>query len=256
MVAVHWFESDEAWFGKPFWIMARVTVTSRPTTLRTRARAGWPTRHRREQTRAWASGIEAMAAVHNLPLDALGPEARRFVVPDDPALAELERYDGSCGGPRTTARIRSRGEALSWLQQHQPAAPAPALVWGDARLSNVVYRDFEVVAVLDWEMATVGDPLLDLGWWIFADNTLTRGSGFARLPASSHAKTPPRAWAKLTGRSTDALDYYLVFAGLRFTVIMLRMGKLLAHMGFVPPAFPYDNLVSRGLERQLRRVRT
>ena len=183
----------------------------------------------------WASGIEAMAAVHNLPLDALGPEARRFVVPDDPASAELERYErflrwAEDDRPHPLAR-----EALSWLQQHQPAAPAPALVWGDARLSNVVYRDFEVVAVLDWEMATVGDPLLDLGWWIFADNTLTRGSGFTRLPGFESREDAPARWAKLTGRSTDALDYYLVFAGLRFTVIMLRMGKLLAQMGFVPP---------------------
>ena len=66
--------------------------------------------------------------------------------------------------------------------------------------------------------------------------------------------TRPR-WASLTGRATDALDYFLVFAGLRFTVIMLRMGKLLAEMEFVPRTFPYDNLVSQGLERQLRRVR-
>ena len=142
-----------------------------------------------------------------------------------------------------------------WLQQNSPAPPPPTLVWGDARLSNVIYRDFEVVAVLDWEMATVGDPLLDLGWWIFCDDTLTKGSGFTRLPGfESRAETAAR-WAKLTGRSTDALDYYLVFAGLRFTVIMLRMGKLLAEMGLVPHAFPYDNLVSQGLERQLRRVR-
>jgi hypothetical protein len=41
---------------------------------------------------------------------------------------------------------------------------------------------------------------------------------------------------------------------LRFTVIMLRMGKLLTEMGLVPPTFPYDNLVSQGLERQLARV--
>ena len=254
--AVHWFEPDEAWFGQPFWIMARVRGDI-PTDNPPYACAGWlADATPAEQTRAWVSGIEAMAAVHNLPLDALSPVAQHLVMPDDPASAELDRYErflhwAEDDQPHALAR-----DALSWLQQHRPPAPAPALVWGDARLSNVIYRDFEVVAVLDWEMATVGDPLLDLGWWIFADNTLTRGSGFARLPGFESRDDTAARWAKLTGRSTDALDYYLVFAGLRFTVIMLRMGKLLAEMGFVPPAFPYDNLVSQGLERQLRGIRT
>ncbi len=197
-----------------------------------------------------------MAAVHNLALDALSPEARRLVVPEDPASAELARYERFLRWAEDNRSHALARDALSWLQRHRPPAPAPALVWGDARLSNVIYRDFGVVAVLDWEMATVGDPLLDLGWWIFADDTLTKGSGFARLPGFESRNDTAARWSKLTGRSTDALDYYLVFAGLRFTVIMLRMGKLLAGMGFVPDAFPYDNLVSQGLERQLRRVRT
>jgi aminoglycoside phosphotransferase (APT) family kinase protein len=50
------------------------------------------------------------------------------------------------------------------------------MVWGDARLSNLIYRDFEVAAVLDWEMSGIGDPLPDLGWWLFADGALTTGS--------------------------------------------------------------------------------
>ena len=42
-----------------------------------------------------------------------------------------------------------------------------------------------------------------------------------------------------------------MFAGLRFTVIMLRMGKLLVDMGFVPPKFPHDNMISQALAEQL-----
>jgi aminoglycoside phosphotransferase (APT) family kinase protein len=120
-------------------------------------------------------------------------------------------------------------------------------VWGDARLSNLIYRDFEVAAVLDWEMCGVGDPLLDLGWWLFADRALTVGSGCTRLAGFPSTDGTARHWAAATGRSADALPYYELFAGLRFTVIMLRMGKLLAEMGFVPPDFAYDNLVSRAL---------
>jgi aminoglycoside phosphotransferase (APT) family kinase protein len=214
--------------------------------------AGWLADSRTEdQSRAWTSGIAAMAAIHELDLGDLYGSRRALGT-----VSELERYErflrwAEGDEPHPLAR-----DAMTWLLDNQPPAPerGPALVWGDARLSNLVYRDFDVVAVLDWEMATIGDPLLDLAWWLFADDTLTRGSGFERLPGFATRDATAAEWAVRTGRATDSLDYYLVFAGLRFTVIMLRMGKLLAEMGLVPPMFPYDNLVSQGLARQLARV--
>ena len=253
MVAVHWFEADESWFGRRFWIMDRVLgdiASDNPPY----AAAGWlADANSEQQARAWASGIEAMAAVHQVPLDELSVVGTQLAVVPDPTLAELERYErflrwAEADEPHALAR-----EAVAWLRRNRPPEPerGPALVWGDARLSNLVYRDFEVVAVLDWEMATVADPLLDLGWWIFCDDTLTRGAGFERLPGFESAEETARRWSNLTGRATDALDYYLVFAGLRFTVIMVRMGKLLAEMGLVPPTFPYDNHISQALAQQL-----
>jgi aminoglycoside phosphotransferase (APT) family kinase protein len=254
--AVHWLERDNSWFGKPFWIMERVNGDI-PTDNPPYAGAGWlADASAIDQARAWVSGIEAMAAIHNLALEDVAVTREHLVVHDDPLAAEIERYErflrwAEDGEPHALAR-----DAITWLRRHKPPSPArgPSLVWGDARLSNIVYRDFDVVAVLDWEMATVGDPLLDLGWWIFSDETLTCGAGFARLPGFDSAEGTARLWAELTGRTTDALDYYLVFAGLRFTVIMVRMGKLLVDMGLLPPAFPYDNHISQGLERQLARV--
>jgi aminoglycoside phosphotransferase (APT) family kinase protein len=148
-------------------------------------------------------------------------------------------------------------DVAAWLEAHRPPEQAPTLFHGDYKLDNVLFATDappRLLAVVDWEMASIGDPLLDLGWWIFADETLTLGSGFERLPGfESRAETAQR-WAKRTGRGTDALDWFLVFAGLRFTVIMVRMGKLLAETGLVPPGFAYDNLVSQGLERHLARV--
>ena len=41
------------------------------------------------------------------------------------------------------------------------------ITWGDSRLANQMFRDHEVVAVLDWEMVALGDPRIDLGWWLF-----------------------------------------------------------------------------------------
>lgn len=90
--------------------------------------------------------------------------------------------------------------------------------------------------------------------WLFADDTLTHGSGCTRLPGFPSAEATAAQWRARTGRATDALEWYLVFAGVRFTVIMLRIGTLLADIGLVPPSFAYDNLVSQGLGHLLARV--
>ena len=100
-------------------------------------------------------------------------------------------------------------------------------------------------------MTALGDPLLDLGWWIFSDQTLTTGSGCTRLPGFPSARETAEYWRARTGRSTDALDYFMLFAGLRFTVIMLRIGSLLFDIGVVPSTFAYDNLVSAALDELL-----
>ncbi len=126
-------------------------------------------------------------------------------------------------------------------------------MWGDSRLSNLIYRDRRVVAVLDWEMCGIGDPLQDLGYWLFADEALTLGSGCERLPGFPSAAETAAEWSAATGRSTDALPWYELFAGFRFAVIMLRMGVLLHEMGLVPDTFPRDNLITDGLARVLAR---
>ena len=249
MARAHWLETDRSWFGQPFWIMDRVTGDI-PADNPPYAGTGWlhdATRDQQEQ--AWFAGVEAMASVHRVDLAALALPAGTYPDVTDTLGWHLDHYEqfltwAEQGVEHTLAR-----RALSVLRRDRPAPPAegPCLVWGDARLSNLVYRDFEVAAVLDWEMSAVGDPLLDLGWWLFSDWALTQGSGCERLPGFPSADLTARRWEAATGRSAAALDYYELFSGLRFTVIMLRMGKLLAEIGFVPPGFAYDNLISQAL---------
>ena len=56
------------------------------------------------------------------------------------------------------------------------------LAWGDSRIGNVLYQDFRPVAVLDWEMATVGPRELDVAWIIFAHMVFQELAGLAGLP--------------------------------------------------------------------------
>jgi aminoglycoside phosphotransferase (APT) family kinase protein len=256
MARMHWFEPDPSWFGAPFWIMDRVAGRV-PSDSPAYAAAGWLADATPEQQhRAWVSGVRALASVHATPLADLRIPEGILTTPDDPLAAEIDRYErfltwAEEGRPFGLAR-----DTLAWLRRDRPGAPAEGatLCWGDARLSNLIFQDFEVAAVLDWEMATVADPRLDLGWWIFADEALTAGARADRLPGFPSREETAALWRSTTGRSTDDLDYFEAFAGLRFTVIMIRIGRLAAERGLVPATFPYDNMVSRGLRRVLARL--
>ncbi len=253
MARIHWFEPSSEWFDSPFWIMDRIRGDV-PSDAPSYSAQGWlHEASPAEQARAWWAGIEAMAAIHRLDVERLGLTTTPVAAGPDPLAAQLDHYEhfltwAEDGSPSPLAR-----QALAWLRDHAVAPPAqgPTLTWGDARLSNLIYRDFEVAAVLDWEMAGIADPLLDLGWWIFSDDALTRGSGQVRLPGfPSTAETAAR-WSELTGRDAGALDYYEVLGAFRFTVIMLRMGKLLHEIGLVDEGFAYDNLISQALAERL-----
>ena len=115
-------------------------------------------------------------------------------------------------------------------------------------------RDGEIVAVLDWEMVALGDPRLDLAWWIFCDDVLSTGTGGSRLPGFPSAEATVERWEELTGREVGDLHWFLVFAALRFTVVMLRLSTLLVAMGYSPEPFGYDNPISNVLDRLLAEV--
>jgi aminoglycoside phosphotransferase (APT) family kinase protein len=252
MARIRWYEDDPTWFGQPFWIMDRV-VGDVPSDAPPYAGSGWIydlPRDRQEQV--WWSGIDAMARVH-------GTDASSLALPEgtldgdgelDAHLAHYERYLawGEDGEPFPLAR-----RALDVLRRDRPPEPSEGrcLLWGDSRLSNLIYRGGEVVAVLDWEMCGLGDPLQDLGYWLFADRALTIGSGCQRVPGFASRDETAARWADATGRSADALGYYELFGAFRFTVIMLRMGVLLAEIGLVPAGFGRDNLISQGMAELL-----
>ena len=250
-----WFEDDPSWFGSPFWIMARVDGQV-PSDSPPYALEGWlfdtsPA----QQSELWWNGIEAMAAVHRVNWRALGLE---FL--DDPGRGkrgveqQLRYYEEALAWAEAAEDGRAHPgarAALIWLWEHRPESPPDevTIVWGDARLGNQMFRDGHVVAVLDWEMVTLGDPRIDLGWWLFCDDVLSTGTGGSRLPGFPSADATVARWESLTGRAAGDLHWFLVFAGLRFTVVMLRLSTLLTAMGFSPEPFGYDNPVSNALDR-------
>jgi aminoglycoside phosphotransferase (APT) family kinase protein len=109
------------------------------------------------------------------------------------------------------------------------------LNWGDARLSNVIYRAFRPVAVLDWEMATLGPAEVDLGWFLYFQRFFSEGLGVPDLPGFPAREAAIHGYEQLAGRTMDDLFYYEVFAAWRNATIMLRIADIYETRGLLSP---------------------
>lgn len=125
-------------------------------------------------------------------------------------------------------------EVLSrWLVERLPASSAPTLVHNDYKLDNLMLdsRDASrVEAVLDWEMTTVGDPLVDLGctlcYWSQADDPEIRREAISAITASPgwySRRQLVDAYAARTGRDVSGLDYYEVFGLFKVAVVLQQI---------------------------------
>jgi aminoglycoside phosphotransferase (APT) family kinase protein len=233
------FEGDPAWLGSAFSLMRRVEGEAAPDSP-PYTESGWVVDATTEQrARMYDSGLRAMAAVHATDWQGLGLGERL----DRDEFAYVEDYYAWA--------LRESGldnpvmeEAMAWVRANRPEPPTErALCWGDARPGNQLFADFEVSAVLDWEMVEVGDPLMDVAWWLFLQRYHTIGSG---LPLPSGFLTEDEVvarWSELTGRTVDpaTLHFYLVWAGIRFGIVMMRLGTLFKLFGLLPEEVPMES---------------
>jgi len=97
---------------------------------------------------------EALAGIHSIPLD----RVPGLVTETDPVVTWRAMLDGF-GQPHPTFEL-----ALRWLEERRPVAAGTTVVHGDFRNGNLIVGPDGLRAVLDWELAHVGDPMEDLGW--------------------------------------------------------------------------------------------
>jgi aminoglycoside phosphotransferase (APT) family kinase protein len=248
---VRWLEEDPSVLGRTFYVMDRidglVPADRMPYTIDGFLLSATP----EEQARAHWSSLEAMAALHRMDWQAagLGFLDRSEHGPAGLAqqLAWYEGYhDWVCDGrPQPTIDA-----ARAWLREHLPADPPPTgLTWGDARLSNIMFRDFRAAAVLDWEMAALGPAEVDLAWFLFFQRFFSEGLGIADLPGFPPAAESVARYAELLGRDLADLFWYEVFAAWRHSTVMLRLADLYEASGDFPPGngAGQNNIASRML---------
>jgi aminoglycoside phosphotransferase (APT) family kinase protein len=140
---------------------------------------------------------------------------------------------------------------FAWLDEHRPSEGPTVLNWGDSRIGNVLYRDFEPVAVLDWEMATIGPAEMDLGWYLVLDDLTThytkrRVAGFLEPDAFV------AAYERALGRDVTNLAWYEIFALTRSIAINERQARLAALTGVDYPGVAGEgNPVLRQITRRI-----
>jgi aminoglycoside phosphotransferase (APT) family kinase protein len=124
-------------------------------------------------------------------------------------------------------------DARAWCAENVPVdEPEPALCWGDVRIPNVVFDDdFRPRAVLDWEMATIGPPEVDIGWFLVIHGLTTAVTG--DLPGFRARDEVLRAYESQLGRALHDLTWYETWAAFRAAAIMVRLARLLHDLGLV-----------------------
>ena len=140
------------------------------------------------------------------------------------------------------------GEAvMAWLDERQPADVAACVIHNDWRFDNVVLDQndpLKVIGVLDWEMATLGDPLMDLGsalaYWVQADDDMFM-KGSRRQPTNAPGMLTRdevvRYYSEQTGISVDNFDFYTVFGLFRLAGIAQQIYKRFKEGNARNPAF-------------------
>lgn len=216
---VHWLADDEKTLGAPFFLMDRIdgeTIARR--LLRDPEYA--------EARRVMPAQLgTTLAKIHRI--DRVKYELGFLAAPapdESPAQNELDRYEQIyrfiAPDPHPTFEL-----AIRWLRQRMPAAGARVVVHGDYRIGNVIFGPEGLRAVLDWELAHVGDPMEDLGWvcvraWRFGNDQLPVGGIGTREEFFA-------AYGKAAGTAVDPerVRFWEVLGNLKWAIMTIMQAK-------------------------------
>jgi aminoglycoside phosphotransferase (APT) family kinase protein len=166
--------------------------------------------------------VDGIAKLANVDWRAAGLEG--FGKPDnflerqvDRWLAHLESF--------SFREIPGLEEAAAWLRDRTPPRYETGIIHGDYQFANVMFREgapAELAAIVDWEMSTIGDPLLDLAWVLMTwpDPAETRVGQYVDYTGMPSRDELMGAYARTTGRDLSAIEYYIVLARFKMAVVL------------------------------------
>lgn len=217
--------TDENVLGVAFYLMEPVEGFN-PT-------QGLPPLHANDAAarhRIGLSMVEAIAALGAIDYREVGLDG--FGKPDNYLERQVGRWKAQLAGYADLpgwagpAGIPGVERVARWLEAHLPAEFRPGIIHGDFHLANVMVRldSGDLAAVVDWELSTIGDPLLDLGWLLatWPEGDAPRATDVAVTPWEGFAAPDELVehYAQVSGRDLSALDWYVVLACFKLGIIL------------------------------------
>jgi len=247
------FCADTSVNGAPFYVMSRVDgqILRTPDDMAELTSA---------QAKACSESlVDVLAAIHAVDYNAVG--LGEFGHPAGFLERQVRRW-GEQWERSKVNEIPAIEELARRLRVALPESPPPTIVHGDYRLDNTMLAPDDpgrVVAVLDWEMSTLGDPLADLGlfllYWGQADaQVIATGAGIDPAKGFLTREQVVDRYAAATGTPLDALEWYEAFAAYKLAIIVAGiharylMGKTLGD-GFDSMGAMVARLAESALER-------
>ena len=240
-------ETDPQWIGAPFMVMPAIEGhIPGPAPSHDR----WINESIEQAGLVSRRLFDTLAAIHTVDWRAAGLDRVVPVRDLDGELAYWTRYlDWYAGGEVAAPALH---EALAWCRAHRPKDDPPAaFLWGDVRLGNIIFDEQRnPVAVLDWEMTTIGAPEHDLAWYLTLEWIQTELFG-AAVPGFLAPDDACAYYEAQVGRSLQSLEWFEVFAMLRSSAIMTRLAVVQEQQGAQPMLPIADNPILDLLSRRI-----
>ena len=211
---------DESLLGSCFYVMEFVDGWSPMNT------EGWPAPFDRDlkarEGLAWEL-VVAIAVLARVDWRAAGLEG--FGKPSGFLERQVDRWLHHLSSFRIR-ELPGLDVAAGWLRAHTPRSFTPGVIHGDYQFANVMFRHgapARMAAIVDWEMATVGDPLLDLAWVLMGwpDPGEPRNTmGYVDYEGMPSRAELMQRYAARSGLPVDAMDYYVVLARFKMACVL------------------------------------
>jgi aminoglycoside phosphotransferase (APT) family kinase protein len=214
--------ADAAVIGAPFYVMQLVP--------------GWPGELHNEKIRHRPpfdrmpheyglpfAAVDGLVALANVDYQAVGLEG--FGKPDNFLARQVDRWSSQLGSYQTLYNYAGRelpgyDVTVEWLRANTPRNFKAGIMHGDVATTNMLFAPdppARLTALIDWELSTIGDPLLDLAWFTnsLRDERWPEIGARSSMYGASHWPTRQvlaRYYAAGTGRDISCFDYYLILA--------------------------------------------
>jgi aminoglycoside phosphotransferase (APT) family kinase protein len=254
------FEPDTSVLGSEFILMEHVDGLVPPDVMPYTFGSWLSEAPQADQRRLQDAAVDALARVHDTPLSI---EVGALLDPAGDERSPLVRHvDGLLDYYRWCAeegvRVPLLEAGFEFLAASWPADEGrPVLSWGDSRIGNMIFREFEPVALLDWEMVGYGPRELDLGWMIYLHrwfDDIAHSFGLVPMRDFMRVDEVVVRYEEASGeRVSPSLRWYLFYAALRHGVIMSRVTTRQIAFGEASMPEDPDDLVMhrRALEQMM-----